>query len=166
MTSTNDEPAIVDAAPSATLTIRFANPVMKALFATPARRLLGRRLALVRFTGRRTGVRYCFPVGVLAVRGRPIITSRRGWRFNFDGGAPLELRRGGGWERCIGSLVTDEDLNASLWGELIDAVGIDKTKRNLGLRITTGRRPTQAELVDAVHRIGMTVIFLEPDGAA
>ncbi len=49
-----DQPAVEDAAPRATLA-RYANPLLRLVFRAPLKRSLGRQLARLRFTGRRSG---------------------------------------------------------------------------------------------------------------
>lgn len=154
-----DTPAVEDAAPSATLA-RYANPLLRLLFRTPLKRSLGRQLALLRFTGRRSGRTYCFPVGVLSVRGRRIITSRRSWQSNFNGGMDCDVLLGGGWQRVRAERVPDVDETADLFSELIETFGRDAPRR-LGLRVNVDRAPTHEELVDAVRRIKLSIIHID-----
>ena len=100
-----------------------ANPLLRLLFRTPLKRSLGRQLALLRFTGRRSGRTYCFPVGVLSVRGRRIITSRRSWQSNFNGGMDCDALLDGGWRRVRAERVPDVDETADLFSELIETFG-------------------------------------------
>jgi hypothetical protein len=139
-----DTPAVEDAAPSATLA-RYANPLLRLLFRTPLKRSLGRQLALLRFTGRRSGRTYCFPVGVLSVRGRRIITSRRSWQSNFNGGMDCDVLLDGGWQRVRAERVPDVDETADLFSELIETFGRATRPAASGSASTsTGRRRTRS----------------------
>jgi hypothetical protein len=153
-------PAIEDAAPNATIFKVGVNPVMKVLFRTPLKRPLGRQLALLRFTGRKSGRRYEFPVGILDVRGGRAITSRRGWKVNFLGGLGCEVVVDGRWVQAKGTLVHDVDETADIFGELIERFGWQRAPRRLGLKVNVGRQPTHDELVDAVRRIKLGMITL------
>jgi hypothetical protein len=154
-------PAIEDAAPNATVIKIGVNPVLKVLFRTPLKRPLGRQLTLLRFTGRRSGRRYDFPVGLLEVRGGQAITSRRGWKANFAGGLGCEAVLDGRWTQAKGTLVDDVDETADIFGELIERFGWQHAPRRLGLKVNVGRQPTHDELVDAVRRIKLGIITLE-----
>jgi hypothetical protein len=118
-------------------------------------------LALLRFTGRRSGRTYCFPVGVLSVRGRRIITSRRSWQSNFNGGMDCDVLLDGGWQRVRAERVPDVDETADLFSELIETFGRANAPRRLGLRINVDRAPTHEELVDAVRRIKLSIIHID-----
>jgi hypothetical protein len=155
-----DAPAVEDAAPNAALA-RYANPLLRLLFRTPLKRPLGRQLAVLRFTGRRSGRTYCFPVGVLSVRGRRIITSRRSWQWNFNGGVECDVLLDGRWQRVRAERVADVDETADLFGELIDGFGRANAPRRLGLRVNVDRAPTHEELVEAVRRIRLSIIHID-----
>ena len=156
----DDAPAVEDAAPNATLT-RYANPLVRLLFRTPLKRSLGRQLAVLRFTGRRSGRNYCFPVGVLSVRSGRIITSRRSWQSNFDGGLACDMLLDGRWQPVRAERVSDADETADLFGELIEKFGRANAPRRLGLRVNVDRPPTHDELVDAVRRIKLSIISID-----
>ena len=155
-----DAPAVEDAAPNPTLA-RYANPLLLLLFRTPLKRSLGRQLAVIRFTGRRSGQTYCFPVGVLSARGRRIITSRRSWQSNFNGGVQCDVLLDGRWQRVRAERVADVDETADLFGELIEDFGRANSPRRLGLRVNVDRKPTHEELVDAVRRIKLSIIHID-----
>ena len=74
---------------------RTGNPVVRALLRSPLHPLLSRNLALVTYTGRRTGQEHTIPVGyrledgfVTIVVGAP---ERKRWWRNLRGGAPVRL---------------------------------------------------------------------------
>ena len=77
------------------LTNRVANPVLRALLRSPAGRRLGRHLAVIRYTGARTGRRRelvtgCARSGAAAWIWVGGAQSKRWWR-NFRTPAPVEL---------------------------------------------------------------------------
>jgi deazaflavin-dependent oxidoreductase (nitroreductase family) len=72
----------------------LVNPVVRVLARTPARRLLGRPLVLLGYTGRRTGRRYELPV-MAAQAGEDLVVvvgqhDAKNWWRNF-GVAPQEV---------------------------------------------------------------------------
>jgi hypothetical protein len=85
------------------------NPVVKATLRSPLHRVFSRSLAVLTYTGRRSGRRRSLPVmyaqagsGLVVFAGRP--DEKRWWR-NFRGGAPVELVVDGhhrqGWAHVV-----------------------------------------------------------------
>jgi hypothetical protein len=99
---------------------------------------------------------------VLSVRGRRIITSRRSWQSNFNGGIDCDALLDGGWQRVRAERVPDVDETADLFSELIETFGRENAPRRLGLRVNVDRAPTHEELVDAVRRIKLSIIHIDP----
>ena len=81
------------------LTNRVANPAMRGLLRSPAGRWLGKHLAVIRYTGARTGQRRELVAGYARAGAAVWIwvggdASKRWWR-NFRTAAPVELRLAG-----------------------------------------------------------------------
>jgi F420H(2)-dependent quinone reductase len=79
-----------------TLLNRVINPLVRLLIRSPLHPLVSRRIALITFTGRRSGRRYTIPVGYQIAGTRLTITvgspERKVWWRNLRGtGAPVEL---------------------------------------------------------------------------
>jgi hypothetical protein len=79
-----------------TILNRAVNPLVGWLLRSRLHRLVGRRLALISYTGRRSGRRYTIPVGYRIAGLRVTITvgspDRKVWWRNLTGaGAPVEL---------------------------------------------------------------------------
>jgi hypothetical protein len=76
-------------------TNHLANPILRALLRRPAGRRLGRRLALIRYAGRRTGHMYELPVQYARDGARiwilPGSPERKTWWRNLRGGADVDL---------------------------------------------------------------------------
>jgi F420H(2)-dependent quinone reductase len=75
---------------------RAINPLVASLLRSPLHRLASRRLAVITYTGRRSGRRYTIPVGYEMADRRVTITvgspDRKVWWRNLTGaGAPVEL---------------------------------------------------------------------------
>jgi hypothetical protein len=92
------------------LTNRVANPALRGLLRSPAGRWLGRHLAVIRYTGARTGQRRELVAGYARAGAAVWIwvggaASKRWWR-NFRTPAPVELWLAG--ERVTGGAVAVE----------------------------------------------------------
>jgi len=78
---------------------RTVNPLVRAVLASPAHRLLSGRLALIAVSGRRSGRVFTLPVGYHREGERVTITidwpERKLWWRNLRGGAPVSLLLGG-----------------------------------------------------------------------
>jgi hypothetical protein len=79
-----------------TLLNRIINPVVRLLIRSPLHRLVSQRIALITYTGRRSGRRYTIPVGYQLAGTQLTITvgspERKVWWRNLRGtGAPVEL---------------------------------------------------------------------------
>lgn len=121
---------------------------MRLLLRTPGlQRLLGRSLALVTFTGRRTGNRYSIPVSYRRTDGEVTVLTRRSrsWWRNFETPRPIEVRLAGTNVRgragaVVGEDIGLDDLRASLAGRPVDA-------RAFGVELDDGGRPGDDDLV-------------------
>ncbi|WP_432534909.1 grhN [Kineococcus arenarius] len=134
-------PTIQDRRPPQWLIDRVANPVVRRL--APTR--FGSRLpvAVLRFTGRRSGRRFEVPVGVHDVAGQRLVFTGAPWRVNFRGGASAELLTGGRVSAVRASLVEDP---AEVGGWFRAAFAAGTTPAQLALRIAPGHDPGDEEL--------------------
>jgi hypothetical protein len=76
---------------------RVVNPLVRWLIRSPLHRVASRRLALITYTGRRSGCRYTIPVGYQMAGAQVTINvaspDRKVWWRSLKGtGAPVELR--------------------------------------------------------------------------
>jgi hypothetical protein len=122
-----------DAEPPRWMIQHVVNPMMRRVVPTP----LGRRVpvALLRFSGRRSGRRYEVPVGVHDVEGARVVLTPAGWAANFDGGAPAELVEGGRQTAVRGVLVR-EPAQVGAW--LRAALAAAPSPRRVGLSVPEG----------------------------
>ena len=157
--TTSTKPAVERIHPPDWL-IRLVNPLMRRLVRRGRGRLAD-RVAVLEFTGRRTGRAYAVPVGYRVVDGRGTVLTSSRWRHNFAGGADVTLARGGRRRRVHAELMDDPAAVAALYDRLIGENGWRKAGRELGLRINVDRRPTLDELEDAVRRSGLSVIWID-----
>jgi hypothetical protein len=131
------------------------NPIMRTLLRSPVARAMPDALAVVEFSGRRTGRSYRIVVGAHeAPRARLVFTSAP-WANNFRGGAPVALIQNGQRRTATGTLVEDPEVVASAFQAVFDD---GAPPRALGLEVPDGHRMT-AEDVRAVDRV---MIRIEP----
>jgi hypothetical protein len=132
--------AVHDAKPPLVI-VRILNPFTKAALRSP----LGRRmpLALLRFTGRRSGRSYETPVAWYETDEGPVAFTPAPWRANLDGGAEVTTRVDGHVSRRLAELVTDPEQVARVLNLVVDS---GKYKRPAGLKISPGHRVTAADV--------------------
>jgi hypothetical protein len=136
------------------IVVRILNPLMRALLGSR----LGRRMqnvALIEFSGRRSGRAYRIPVGWHHVGGQAIVVTPAGWRANFADGRAATVHHGGLAQSMRGTLVTDEVEVAQALQAMLDA---GTPPRQLGLRIPSGHRVLSSD-VSAVNR---AIVRFEP----
>ena len=134
-----------DARPPGIL-VRALNPMMRALLGSRVGRRM-KKVALIEFTGRRSGHSYRIPVGWHHVAGTELVVTPSSWRSNFAGGRSATVRHGGQTKSMVGTLVTDPAEVA----DAVQAVLDNGTPgRQLGLRVPGGHRvlPSEISTVD------------------
>lgn len=136
--------------------VRVLNPMNRLLLRTPLGRL-ARPLALLEFTGRRSGRGYCVPVGWHDADGAPVVVTPAPWRPNFIGGAPATVHHRGRTQPMTGTLVTDP---AEVADVLMSVLAGGASPRSMGLGIPVGHTVSAADVV-AVDR---AVIRFVPAG--
>ncbi|HET6214180.1 MAG TPA: hypothetical protein VFE14_15050 [Micromonosporaceae bacterium] len=129
------------------------NPALRFLVGTPLGRLLP-SVAVLRFTGRRTGRTLRVPVMVLDVPGGPTVFTDGRWRANFRDGAPVTVTRAGKTIQGYGETLPDQQAADALRA----ALKLTPPKY-LSLEVEPGYVPTDVELA-AIR----TAIRLRLDG--
>jgi len=108
-------------------------------------------LALLGFTGRRSGKRYAVPVAYHELDGDVLILTASAWKANFRGGGGVELIHEGERRSMHADLIEDADEVARVYSALIERIGVDKaTATTIGLDVLADRMPTIDEIREAV----------------
>lgn len=84
------------------------NPLFRRALRSPLHGRLSGRLALLTFTGLRSGKTYTIPVGYAQTDDTLLIGTASGWRRNLAGGAPVRLRLRGEERTGVADVVADE----------------------------------------------------------
>ena len=117
-------------------------------------------LAVISFTGRKTGRRYAVPVGYQELDGHGLILTAARWRTNLRGGADVEVVHGGRSRPMRADLIEDADEVADVYVALLQRPELKKATQ-IGLRISGDNMPTHDELAHAVDG-KRAVVRLDP----
>ncbi len=144
------------------------NRTMRWLLSSPRRaRRVGAHLLVLHVTGRRSGRVIEVPVAYrVQDDGRLLVLTSSVWRLNLRDIDAVEVTWRGLRQPATAELVEDPPQVAAVYARLIDEVGPAKAARQLGVRIDVDRAPTRDELVEAVVRDGLSLVYLRVDGAA
>ncbi|GAA5170415.1 MULTISPECIES: hypothetical protein [Amycolatopsis] len=142
--------------------VRLLNPAVLAALRTPLGGPLGRSVLVLRFTGRRTGRRYRVPVTAHRWDDGLMVLTSAPWRVNFRGGRDVDVTFEGRTTPMRGVLVEYARTVAETYAKRIEELGPEQAQRRLGLKFAAGRAPTVDELVAAVEREHLSVLWLKP----
>lgn len=163
MQAETERPAVRSFEPAAgfhTLTA-IANVAMRPLL----RSRVGARMhevALLSFTGRRTGTRYTVPVGYHELDGDGIVLTASGWRVNLRGGADVDLTHDGVSRPMHAELVEDPREVARIYAELLRRTGVERSATKVGLKVLVDRMPSEDEIRDAIVAGRRAAVRLTP----
>lgn len=135
--------------------LRVVNPVLRRAVGSPLGRALP-GLAVLEFSGSRTGRRYRVVTGWYRLDGQEFAVTPARWRVNFAAGAPLVVTNCGQARSGAGLLVTDPDVVTVTVQRLLD-VGTSPTA--LGLAVARGHRLTSAD----TERTGKALVQFTPN---
>ena len=133
--------------------LRTVNPFVRVVLRSPMHGLLGRRLILLEYTGRRSGRAYAIPIGYFRWEPDELLcfTSRRWWTNLRDGDAVSVVLRGR-LREATPSVVRSLDERARLLREVARRFG-PQAYRRIFASLPTDREPTEAEARAAADRL-------------
>jgi hypothetical protein len=140
--------------------MRAGNTFMRPLLHSP----LGRRmhdLALLSFTGRRSGRLYTVPVGYHELEGHGVVLTASAWRANLRGGADVMVEHDGRRIPMRAELIEDPHEVAQIYSALLRKIVLSKAKLAIGLEVIGDRIPTEEEIEEAVGG-RRAVVMLRP----
>ncbi|MGW2255599.1 hypothetical protein ACWCXH_36355 [Kitasatospora sp. NPDC001660] len=121
---------------------------------------VAQHLALLHFTGRRSGRPYTVPAGVHRLGNGLVVATGSGWRHNFAGGAAGELTWRGRRGPVRYRLAEDAERTAGGYLELYHRYG-ETAGRRLGITVTG--TPDLAAFRAAVTAHGLALVDVTPD---
>jgi hypothetical protein len=130
-------------APPPRFALRFINPVILTLLRTPLSRVM-RGLAVLQFTGRRTGVSRRVVVGWHDVGGGRVVFTPAPWRANFTGAHDATVRWRGTASPVSGTLDVDP---AHVAAAINGALATGTSARSLALHVDEGHEVTPDDVV-------------------
>ena len=148
--------AAVRLAPPPPAVLRVVNPLMRRLLKSPCAGVLPSAMAVLEFTGRRSGRSLSVPVGVHDLGDRRVVFTEAPWRRNFTGGRDVAVRRGPDRRECVGVLVEDAEAVTDALAEAVARFGA----RNLAILSPKGHRITR----DDLKLLRRSMVRLEPQG--
>lgn len=151
----DQEPAVRLQPPPAQF-VKVVNPVVRRVLTSPLGTRLPPALAVLDFTGRKSGRRLLVPVGVHEVATGRVVFTEAAWARNFTGGREVTVQRGRDRRRGRGVLVEEPHAVADALADAVQRYGA----RNLAMQATPGREITHDDLV----RLGRSMVRLELDG--
>jgi len=125
---------------------------------------LGRRiddLALLSFTGRRSGRLYTVPVGYHELDGNGVVLAASQWKANLRGGADVEIVHDGRRMPMRAELIEEPHEVAQIYGKLLRKIELSKAKLAIGLEVIGDRIPTDEEIEEAIGG-RRSVVVLRP----
>lgn len=151
-----DQQPAVRVQPPPARVVRVVNPLVRRLLLSPLAARLPAAMAVLEFTGRRSGRRFAVPVGVHELgEGLVVVFSEAPWRRNFAGGREVTVRRGRRQRHGRATLVDDPVQVADALHVAVQSVGA----RNLAMRTAPGHAPTRDDLL----LLGRGMLRLELD---
>ncbi|POX42876.1 hypothetical protein C3486_03050 [Streptomyces sp. Ru73] len=136
-----------------------ANARMIALLARPDPGPVAAHLALLHFTGRRSGHAYTVPAGVHRIGSALYVATGSSWRHNFNPAAEGELTWNGKRTAARFALVTDPELTARGYLELYERYGAEAAQRRLGITVDdSGPAPALEDFRAAVTGVPLALV--------
>ncbi|MDH6113749.1 hypothetical protein P3T36_005739 [Kitasatospora sp. MAP12-15] len=135
-----------------------ADARMRELLSRPDPGPVAEYLALLHFSGRRSGRRYTVPAGVHGIGTALMIATGSSWRHNFAGGREGELTWRGVCRPAGFLLLRDPELTARGYLELYRRYGAATAQRRLGIAVAEGSEPELDDFRDAVERCGLSLV--------
>lgn len=136
--------------------LRVVNPVMRRLLVSRLANRMPPVMAVLGYSGRRTGQQFAIPVGVHDVDDQgSVVFTEAPWRRNFEGGRKLTLYRGSSRRHGRGVLVEDPEAVADALMAAVAKVG----PRGLAMRTAPGHQITREDLL----RLGRTMLRVQLD---
>lgn len=132
------------------------NPIMRGLLQSPLHGLAGKRMAVLRVYGRKSGTQYAIPVGQVDLNDETYVLTSARWRTNIGEETEVEVTSRGRQEAKIAERVANPEAVTRTYLRAIAMFG----PRKLGLAIDQDRLGFE-EVAAACRDGGLTAIRLK-----
>jgi hypothetical protein len=141
--------------------LKVLNPALNLALRSPLGGAM-KDFMVVSFKGRKTGRQFAVPVSAHLIDNDLYVLLNAGWKYNFKGGAPADVRYAGKTTKMQGQLITDSATVAQLAVRAATSYGAKKAQRSMGLKFRGDGIPTVEEFTAAANRLGLAAIRLTP----
>ncbi len=142
------------------LLFKLANPVVKAILASPLHSLLDGGLMLLTFTGHKSGKSYTIPVGYHTQDdGSLLVFSGHSWWKNLRGGKIVKLNLRGKTVAAMAEPITEHEVVVAHVNQFVAENGVDNVRR-IGVFLQN-KNPSAEELAEGAKNaviIRMTLL--------
>jgi hypothetical protein len=136
----------------------LVNPMMKTILRSPIHGMMSGGLAVITYTGVKSGKKYSTPVAYHVKDEQTIYTfTRSRWHKNLFGGKPVTLRIKGKDYPAMADVITDNEQTWALMNEFMDKY--DGNIRRVGIML--GKDATSEEIRAAAADLRTVVFTLE-----
>jgi hypothetical protein len=142
--------------------LRVVNPILKLVLHTPFAGPARHQLMVVDFTGRKSGRHYSIPLSAHLIDGVLYALTGAVWKNNFRGGATATVLHDGKTTKMRGELIADKAHVVDLYLRCVEAYGVKRAERAMGIGFRNHQMPTRDEFAEAVDRLHLTAIRFTP----
>jgi hypothetical protein len=143
-----------------------ANTVIRPLLKSPLHSALSGRLMLLKYTGRKTGTRYEFPVGYFAWDdGDVLIFSSANWPKTLGRAINVRVLIKHQWFTAQPTVITPAEHRADLLAEFAKRNGVRAAGRAMS-NVPSDREPTRDELLEAANGTSIVRLTLTAEATA
>jgi deazaflavin-dependent oxidoreductase (nitroreductase family) len=136
--------------------------VVRVVLRSPLHAAVDHALLILHVTGRKSGRRHDIPVGYVDLDGRFVVVTQHTWRANLRGGADVEVTQAGHRRPMHADLVEEPGQVAAVLHAVIEKIGWQAARRQIGLAVNVNRTPTLTELEQAAREFDLATITLTP----
>ncbi len=141
--------------------VRYFNPATRFILSSRLHAMMSGRLALLAFTGRKTGRSYLTPVSYVSDGSSLLVPGGGAWWKNLRSGGGPQVRLRGTWRSVTPELISEPTALAEVLQRMLAA--------NPAISLFTGVRPgpggrPDPEALERERRRGFVVVRLRLDG--
>lgn len=133
-----DTPAVRSSPPPEWL-IRIANPIVRGLLQSPLHALMGKKYAVLRVHGHKTGTEYALPVIWHDLNDEVYVLTGAGWRHNIGEATDIEITHAGRRMPKKAERMANPEAVARTYLRAVETYGPRRAKRMAGVAVDAER---------------------------